>query len=208
MTTTDQPAEGTETAETPDNGAESAADATEAPQSTPGPEQAAEPHEAAEGDERGNPNAEAAKYRKQLRATEAERDSEREHVEHLQRAVIELMAGPRMQNVDDFARFVDLSTLVADDGKLDRTKIGEAIDALLKERPYLATQERRRPWERPKLRQGTPVGESGPRRKPTLAEQFGGRDDVTWGGVLNKQGEHAPSSGSRRSKVESELHIE
>lgn len=165
--------------------------------------------EAPEDDERGNPNAEAAKYRKQLRATEAERDGARELVGELQRAYIELLVEPRLQKADDFGRHVDMASLIANDGKLDRAKIHAALDELLRERPYLAAKPKLRPAGVPQIRKGVPVPPAGGDAKPkSLAEKFGGRDDVKWNDVLHRDGEHAPARGSGSRKVESDVHKE
>jgi hypothetical protein len=165
--------------------------------------------EAQEDDERGNPNAEAARYRKQLRATEAERDGARDHVAELQRAYIELLVEPRLQKADDFGRHVDMASLVAEDGKLDRVKIEAELEALLRERPYLAAKAKVRPAGIPKMRKGVPVeGEAGSARPPNFSARDFGRDDVKWNDLLHRDGEHAPTRGSGSRKLDSEVHKE
>lgn len=93
---------------------------------------------AGEGDDVGDTgaNREAAKYRRQLRAAESERDGLRLQVEALQRAEIERLAAEQglARPSAIWASQVTLRDLVADDGTVspDRVQeaVGKAVDTL------------------------------------------------------------------------------
>ncbi len=96
--------------------------------------------DAAPAAEDGKGNREAAKYRTRLRAVEAERDALARRVEAMTRAEVERLVAERLVDPDDLFLIgqADLASLVGEDGAVDEVKVSEAVDALVKRRPYLA----------------------------------------------------------------------
>jgi len=94
----------------------------------------------------GNPNAEAAKYRRKLRDTEealteaqtkvADQD---QRITALQRKLIDQHTGPNLHNAEDFWKFADveLGDLLDEDGLPDFDKVDKALNTMLEERSYL-----------------------------------------------------------------------
>ena len=83
-------------------------------------------------------NAEAAKYRRRLRDTEAERDTLAARLTALQRAEAEALAAERLVDGEDLFRYGStLDDLLGDEGQVDPQKVAAAADALVTERPYL-----------------------------------------------------------------------
>lgn len=74
-----------------------------------------------------NPNAEAAKYRRQLRDVEAERDALRDRLTQTRRSVVEGMSGLYKPQALWLAG-VDVHELFDDEGHADRDKIKAAVD--------------------------------------------------------------------------------
>jgi hypothetical protein len=104
-----------------------------------------------DGRQRGG-NAEAARYRTQLRTVEAERDQLRTVLAGTREREVQRLAGERMADGTDLARFgVNVDGLLDDDGQVDADKVTTAVDELLAQRPHL--QGRRGP--RPDRSQGT-----------------------------------------------------
>lgn len=112
---------------------------TEAPE-VAGDEQAAETEETGKG-----PNAEAARYRRQLRETETERDGLRGTLERLQRAEVHRLAADQLAQPDDVFDVgrVELADLLDDDGNVDEDLLATAIHGLVTDRPGLARTARR-----------------------------------------------------------------
>ncbi|MBX6361948.1 MAG: hypothetical protein IRZ03_17960 [Acidobacterium ailaaui] len=110
----------------------------------------------AEGDapSEGNPaNREAAKYRRQLRDTEAKLSAAEERVNRLLRKAIEDHVSSKLAVPADLFEVgkVELSDLLDADGYPDSETIDAAADALLKQRPHLSA--RPMPW--PSVHGGT-----------------------------------------------------
>ncbi len=105
--------------------AETSQDAPHEPEDT-------EPEEEPEDDAKGG--KEAARYRRRLRETEAERDALTERVESLQRSVVDSIVteggkGGRMHSTEPFwAGGVDLADLLDEGGDVDRAKVLAAVD--------------------------------------------------------------------------------
>lgn len=94
----------------------------------------------------GNPNAEAAKYRRKLRDTETALTeaqtkvaTQDQRINSLQRKLIDQHTGPHLHNADDFWKFADveLADLLDDEGLPNIQKVDEALNAMLEERAYL-----------------------------------------------------------------------
>lgn len=82
-------------------------------------------------DDQPNPNREAAKYRRQLRDTETERDTLRTRLETLQRGEIERLAGRHLADPADFWRDgAQLADLLDDDGNVSPDKVTAAATAI------------------------------------------------------------------------------
>ncbi|MFC9997031.1 hypothetical protein [Nocardia sp. NPDC127526] len=103
-----------------------------------------------------NPNAEAAKWRRKLRTTEAELATVREQLGRYQRAAIELVAAKYLEVPADLfdIGLVDMAALLDENGDLDATKIHNAAEELLAKRPRLATVARRTGVRHPNWGQG------------------------------------------------------
>ncbi|RFS86801.1 hypothetical protein D0T12_00455 [Actinomadura spongiicola] len=109
-----------------------------------GREGGAEAAEGGETGEGGRASREAARYRTQLRETEAERDQLRERVATMQRAEAERIAvtpgRARLNDGADLWAFgVELEELLGDDGQVDQRKVQNAIGDLIRRKPHLGT---------------------------------------------------------------------
>lgn len=80
---------------------------------------------------------EAAKYRRRLRDTEAERDTLAEQLAAMRRSEVERHAAEQLADPGDLWRSgVEVEQLIADDGGLDSEKIEAAVAELVSERPH------------------------------------------------------------------------
>lgn len=110
---------------------------------------------------------ESARYRRQLRDTEGERDALRGRVEAMQRTDIERIAGKDLAVASDLWLATSLPDLLDDEGNVDQTKVSEATAKILTDRPG--------------LRRAAPVDfDGGPRSSvpapgPSWGELFKGR---------------------------------
>ena len=82
---------------------------------------------------------EAAAYRRQLRETQAERDTLREQLDSLQTAEVERLASSAGLAVagDVWLHGASLDTLRAEDGAVDVEAVTGLVDAIVKDRPGL-----------------------------------------------------------------------
>ncbi|MGI5222280.1 hypothetical protein [Nocardia sp. CA-290969] len=89
-------------------------------------------------EEQKNPAArQAAKYRRQLRDTEAERDGLRERVTGYERAEVErLVADSLADPADLWVAGTELDALRAEDGSIDPEKVNKTVAELLEQRPH------------------------------------------------------------------------
>lgn len=123
ITTEPQSAATDDTATEDSTTAETTEAATEEPEA-PTEDEQTEPDEATPQSKAGR---EAAKYRRQLRDTETERDGLKSQVEVLQRGMIETQLGPRL-NADVFWRIGPaLEALLSDDGTIDTEAVAQAV---------------------------------------------------------------------------------
>lgn len=76
---------------------------------------------------RSKSGAEAAKYRTQLRETEAQRDTLAAKVETLQKAQVEALAADLAKPAALWATGTSLADLLDDDGNVDADKVTEAV---------------------------------------------------------------------------------
>jgi len=108
------------------------------------PEETANPSEASGDTEQeapeGTSNAEAAKYRRRLRETEADRDALAARVTAFQtREAGRLATGPgRLLDAEDLWRVTDLPGLLGDDGEVDPQKVATSVAGLLEAKPHYA----------------------------------------------------------------------
>ncbi|WP_051046295.1 hypothetical protein [Nocardia asiatica] len=127
------------------------ADPIEPTEQQPGDEQATDtavdaPATETDSGEQPNGNREAAKYRRQLRETETERDALRERVTAYERAEVERLAADRMADPSDlWTGGTDLETLRGKDGAIDPAKVGKAIEGVLESHPHWQRTTRTRP---------------------------------------------------------------
>lgn len=105
-----------------------------------------------------NPNREAAKYRKQLRETEVERDQLLSTVEALQRSIIETHISTtfEVEPAGVFASGVELSAFLTEDGVIDPDKTRDVVNDAIRS---LGLNTRRRPAA--DLLQGRPAPKLG-----------------------------------------------
>ncbi|NKY57229.1 hypothetical protein [Nocardia flavorosea] len=102
-------------------------------------------------DGKTKPGAEAARYRRQLRDTEAERDSLRERITGYERGEAERLAAAGLADPTDmWAGGVRLDDLRGEDGQIDPEKVAAAVSTLTEQRPHW----RRPTTPRPDMRQG------------------------------------------------------
>lgn len=94
-----------------------------------------------------NPNAESAKWRKNLRVVEAERDTLLTRIEAFQRADILRIAGEQLAVADDLFTVggTQLVDLLDDDGNVDSEKLNGAIAELLDTRGGLSIRAKTPP---------------------------------------------------------------
>lgn len=86
-------------------------------------------------------NREAAKYRRQLRDTENERDTLRERVTGYERAEVERLVADRLADPADlWVAGTELDSLRGKDGAIAPEKVKAAVAELLEQRPH---------WKRP-----------------------------------------------------------
>ncbi|GAB3253353.1 hypothetical protein GCM10027425_12540 [Alteromonas gracilis] len=100
-----------------------------------------QPAEKAEDTEEPTSSNEAAKYRRRLRETEAERDSLAQQLETMQRAEVERVAGKHLQRPEAlWTAGVELSGCLTAEGTVDAEKVAqaarEAAERLGLARPY------------------------------------------------------------------------
>lgn len=95
----------------------------------------------AEGTEGSKASREAAQRRRQLRETEAERDTLRGRVEGFQRREIERMAGEAMKNPADIWLVATLPALLDDSGEINAEAVTAAVAG--------ATTGEREHWGKP-----------------------------------------------------------
>lgn len=94
--------------------------------------------------EESTPNREAARYRTQLRESQAETEALRGQVRAMQRAELERVAtsgdGIRLHRASDIwpdDAGTDLSELLDEDGRIDADAVRGVIEAATADRPYL-----------------------------------------------------------------------
>lgn len=114
------------------------------PEETPkAPDDAAndQPTEAPESNDQ--PSNEAAKYRRRLRETEAQRDTLTATLEVYRRREVEAAAevAGLARGADLFDTGVQLADFIGDDGVVDGGKVAEAAAAVLAERPHWRAQQ-------------------------------------------------------------------
>lgn len=92
-----------------------------------------------EQQQQDNPNAEAARYRTQLRATEAERDTLAERLTTYQRRAAESAIADILDEPGDLFDIggADLADYLDEDGNLNHTDLQGAAAALVVQRPKL-----------------------------------------------------------------------
>jgi hypothetical protein len=161
------------------------------------------PTDAPTDDEGKNPNAEAAKYRRQLRETQTANETLSGHVTELQAEVVRLMLTDRMNNTIDFDKFIGIANVLGDDGKIDPEKLETSVTELLTERPYLAPAKIM-PRMRPKVAEGQKTASAPSQTAKSIADKFGS-SDAKWTDLLNRQGEHVENTRAGTKRVQSEL---
>lgn len=89
-----------------------------------------DPAEIETADDDGKPGREAAKYRRQLREAEAERDELRTQLEALRRAEVDrLVTDAKVKPAAVWAVGTELGNLLAEDGTVDPAKVSAAVAA-------------------------------------------------------------------------------
>lgn len=111
-----------------------------APAETPPASPAEAEAEAGEGEAPETPNAEAARYRRRLRAAEADREALRGRLELMQRSAAEHVAGDVLADPTDLWLFGqgELGELLDEHGELDPVRVRAAAAAIVATRPGLS----------------------------------------------------------------------
>lgn len=168
------------------------------------PETPVAPQEPEESEKKGN--AEAAKYRTQLRAAEAKLTDHEAHIAELQQVVIADLISGRVADPKVFAKLVDREAWAGDDGRIDLEKLDVAVQQLLADHPSLKPAGKPAPRTKPQAGRGTPVeGPAAPTRQTALARAFGD-SGARWSDVVGSRG-RAPSVDieAKSSKVRLEV---
>ncbi|MFK4759658.1 hypothetical protein ACI3KS_01850 [Microbacterium sp. ZW T5_45] len=187
-------------------GAEGAAEGQEPIEPVEGEEQQqeppAEPQESVEPEKKGN--AEAAKYRTQLRAAEATIADHESHIAELQEHVIVGLIADRVGDPKVFGKLVDREAWVGEDGRIDLTKLDAAVAQLLEDHPSLKPQ-RVQPRTKPQPGRGTPV-QGRPAERPSKLERAFGDSGRRWSDVIpTRRGGGDPAVEAKSSKVRLEV---
>lgn len=127
-----------------------------------------------QGQEAESGNREAAKYRRQLRDTETERDALAQRVSHMQTHEAQRLAAEQLADGTDLWRDgTTVADLLDDDGNLDPAKVYEVAKELLGAHPH---------WKR-----GAPVVSTGPRMMRSGASS-GSHTGTSWQGLIHPGG--------------------
>lgn len=122
------------------------------------------------GGEQSTPNSEAARYRRRLRETEAERDALRGRVEHMQRGEVERLAAARLADAADVWRDgAQIADLLDDNGNVDPTKVDTLLGGLVDTHPHWSNQQRA---VRPSATMKSGASAPTPPRSNTFAQAF------------------------------------
>lgn len=109
---------------------ESTNEAPGTPEASQGEEQPKQSPEATEPTDEGQerPEREAARYRRQLRETEAERDALRGQVEAMQRAEVERLASAKLAKpAGIWTVGIQLDDMLTDSGTVDPAKVADVV---------------------------------------------------------------------------------
>lgn len=182
-------------------GAESAAEGQENPAPVDGgqqpPETQSAPQEPAEGEKKGN--AEAAKYRTQLRAAEVKITDHEAHIAQLQTLVISDLISGRVADPKVFSKLVDREAWAGEDGRIDLEKLNAAVEQLLTDHPSLKPAGKPAPRTKPQPGRGTPVdGPKAPSRQTALERAFGD-SGARWSDVVGSRGRAAEKNIEAKS---------
>ncbi|MEJ7785571.1 MAG: hypothetical protein WKF96_12270 [Solirubrobacteraceae bacterium] len=111
-------------------------------------------------------NAEAAKYRRQLRGVEAERDQLRTRLDDRDRHDVEKLAANRFTDVRDVWSLTSLDDMRSEDGLISLEKAQAEFSRIEQDRPHWVKQPEEKPEPAPRLNlhQGarTSVQDAGP----------------------------------------------
>ena len=140
------------------------------PSPTPEPETAPEP-------EGRDPNAEAAKYRRRLRETEAQRDELASRLDATHRALVEQQAADLFADPADLWHATSIDDLRGDDGLIDPERATSEIERVLTAKPHWR-KEPARPNRSPGSRRftkgrGSPSSRSRRRSVTSSRSRFG-----------------------------------
>lgn len=158
------------------------------------PEDEGDAQEPAKDPRGARANRDAAKYRTQLRETEATLETTRAHVTQLEDQILELLAQGQLKEPGDLLRFIDRETLLDEHGHLDVEKAQQAVAELTTQRPELAPRPTRRA---PGIRGSSSGTEQSSARAllqasrgrsggSSAADQLGATGTATWADLLNR----------------------
>lgn len=127
------------------------------------PQSGQEPDPVEQTDDVRELRSEAAKRRRALRETEAERDGLREQLDTVHRQEVQRLAADRLENPADLFMVTDLDQMRGEDGLISPELAEQAIEATLRDRPH---------WRKPTM----PDLHAGARQtvepRPTFADLF------------------------------------
>jgi hypothetical protein len=157
----------------------------------------AEPQEPAEPEKKGN--AEAAKYRTQLRAAEVKITDHEAHIAELQTLVISDLISGRVADPKVFSKLVDRDAWAGEDGRIDLEKLNVAVEQLLADHPSLKPAGKPAPRTKPQAGRGTPIdGPKAPTRQTALERAFGD-SGARWSDVVGSRGRAAEKNVEAKS---------
>lgn len=125
-----------------------------------------EPNDAPNGDsDNGAASAEAAKYRRKLRETEAALEAATAQLAAVQRADVERRVAERLEVPADLFNLggAELSELVDENGHVNDEAVNAAVDKLLTDRPRLAKDDSANGW-------GDVTGRDSAETRPTMLD--------------------------------------
>lgn len=155
------------------------------------PEPMSEPQEPAEPESEKRGNAEAAKYRTQLRAAEAAIADHESHIAELQQYVIAGLISGKVADPNVFAKLVDRDAWAGEDGRIDLNKLDTAVERLLTDHPTLKPTKAP-PRMKPTLAPGTPVADKNAPRPLSAIDKAFPKSGATMQNLLERR----PEAGS------------
>lgn len=120
----------------PAQGAQEPQEGQNPPEGAAGPQTGQEPDPVEQVEDVSALRSEAARRRRSLRETEAERDGLREQLDTVHRREVERLAADRLANPADLFLVADLDQMRGEDGLISPPLAEQAIETALQQRPH------------------------------------------------------------------------